>query len=404
MLGSGQYTLCEEYRHFAVTPSHWFTAFTDKQKEDARKKFQCCSVDDMQPTGSTSSTLAVFMKEGSSKTEDLSVSIQSAVEITGLPTLVIRQMWAKAIDLVSTTGHVLPAPGSCSMSRMVASLSHKRPHFVSCSFDGRFECDNDCQGFTQRYICAHCVATAGDNEMLKEFIENYAKFSKTPKGSKSVALNFTRLAMSDLPRGKAEQKGGKAPKKKAVNRRRTIASEYRQPLQPSSEPVVPLVSFNSFVGPSAVTVVTFSSNGNFNWMNSPFSFSPHSFSLPYQSQYPNPSPLYYPGYTDYYGTQTAYFADAYEPYKVPSSSYQYNLHITVLVEITLNPVKDYFWLSFSMGGSRCVLVAEALISKESIMKCSPHHMIFVLYILSLSHLQIHTLDWSQVKLEMLTIM
>ena len=46
--------------------------------------------------------------------------MQPAVEITGLPTLVVRQMWTKAIDLVSTTGHVLPAPGSCSMSRMVA--------------------------------------------------------------------------------------------------------------------------------------------------------------------------------------------------------------------------------------------------------------------------------------------
>ena len=52
--------------------------------------------------------------------------------------------------------------------------------------------------------------------MLKEFIENCAKFAKTPKGSKSVALNFTCLAMSDLPRGKAGWKGGKAPKKKAV--------------------------------------------------------------------------------------------------------------------------------------------------------------------------------------------
>ena len=29
------------------------------------------------------------------------------------------------------------------MSRMVASISQKKPHFVSCSADGRFECDSE---------------------------------------------------------------------------------------------------------------------------------------------------------------------------------------------------------------------------------------------------------------------
>ena len=49
LIGSGQYRLCEEYEHFAIAHSRWFTALTDCQKQDARKKFQQCSVEDVQP-------------------------------------------------------------------------------------------------------------------------------------------------------------------------------------------------------------------------------------------------------------------------------------------------------------------------------------------------------------------
>ena len=57
----------------------------------------------------TNSTRACIIKDGLSN--ELSVSIDHAVETTGLPTLVVRQIWAEAVDLVSTTGQVVPAPG-----------------------------------------------------------------------------------------------------------------------------------------------------------------------------------------------------------------------------------------------------------------------------------------------------
>lgn len=102
---------------------------------------------------------------------------------------------------------------------MVASKTQKKPHFVSYTSDGRFECDETCEAFKQRYICSHSVAAAEDNKMLMNFIE---KFSKTPKGDRSATPNFTRLSMSNLPRCTAGQKGGKPPKKKAVCCRNTI--------------------------------------------------------------------------------------------------------------------------------------------------------------------------------------
>ena len=63
-------------------------------------------------------------------------------------------------------------------SRIVASLSRQKPHYVYLEKDGRFECDDVCVAFSQCYICAHTVAAAEDNNLLTQFLENYGKFSE----------------------------------------------------------------------------------------------------------------------------------------------------------------------------------------------------------------------------------
>ena len=47
IVGTGQYNLKEEYCHFAITPSRWFTALTVEQKEKAKRKLQIACVDDI---------------------------------------------------------------------------------------------------------------------------------------------------------------------------------------------------------------------------------------------------------------------------------------------------------------------------------------------------------------------
>lgn len=148
-------------------------------------------------------------------------------------------MWSKAVDLLSSDG-VAPAPGCSKMARMVASTSLPKPHFITYTSDGRFECDDSCPAFLQRYICSHCVAAAEQNEMLQNFLENYSKYAKSPKGRQSVAPNFTRLSMTNLPSRTAGRKGGKMAKKKFIARRKTIPSEQRQPLLSDNETVAPV--------------------------------------------------------------------------------------------------------------------------------------------------------------------
>ena len=73
-------------------------------------------------------------------------------------------------------------------------------------------------GFNQQHLCAHCIAAAEDNNLLKQYLESYAEFVKTPAGCKRIIPNFTCVSMNDLPHGR--KGNNKAPKRKAVKRRK----------------------------------------------------------------------------------------------------------------------------------------------------------------------------------------
>ena len=64
-----------------------------------------------------------------------------------------------------------------------------------------------------------------DNKQLKMYLEHFGKFVKTPKGNSRASPNFSRLSMSGLPRGSAGRKGAKAPRKKAIKRRKIVSEE-----------------------------------------------------------------------------------------------------------------------------------------------------------------------------------
>lgn len=192
LVNLGQYVLKPEYQHLAVAPRKWFTSFTEKQKASARKKFHGASVEDVHmptaliaPTAPTEPNIDPDRDiETAGKVDEpphmgISVTVESASKITQLPALTLRQMWGKAADLLSTTGQISPAPGCSPKARMVASFSQEKPHYISITSDGRFECDDKCPAFKQRRICSHCVAAAENNGMLKEFLDNYSKYWTT---------------------------------------------------------------------------------------------------------------------------------------------------------------------------------------------------------------------------------
>ncbi len=64
-----------------------------------------------------------------SETTELSINIEDATNMTGLPILFLRQVWSKAEELLMEK-KVLSAPCSTSQARIVESKSMQRHHFV----------------------------------------------------------------------------------------------------------------------------------------------------------------------------------------------------------------------------------------------------------------------------------
>ena len=262
ILGMGQYRVKREYQQFCVSSSKWFTSFTKEQKQHALAKFHKASVDDKHVE---STSISHATDTDGTIEKQLSVDIVTASKITDLPTLCLRQMWAKAFDLL-TDGKVVPAPCSVPTARMVASSSLQKPHFVSPKKDQLFQCDDDCPAFLQRHVCSHVIAAAEDNNMLKEYLECYGKFVRTPKGKCSATPNFTRLSMVNLPRGSAGRKSPKAPQKKAVKRKQVIPDEQRRDAIPVIEPVPESSKEMDHVsGNAPVPVVHRNSYGTTSW-------------------------------------------------------------------------------------------------------------------------------------------
>ena len=134
----------------------------------------------------------------------LSISADnSGITTIGLVTL--DAIWAKAIELLSTSNAITSAPGSQRKACMVLSYSQVAPHLVQAKSDGQYVCDSSCQQWLSSQLCSHTVAVAERNGDLSSFLQWYIKYAKNP--------NISTLAMSGLPRGRG-RKGGKAKRQR----------------------------------------------------------------------------------------------------------------------------------------------------------------------------------------------
>ena len=95
------------------------------------------------------------------------------------------------------------APGYPPEARTVQSASKTGFHLVTPGSNNKFNCD--CANNRSLGICSHVVAVAEVNGKLKQFIEWYRKAKKMP--------SLTKLATSDMPKGRG-RKGGRVPRKK----------------------------------------------------------------------------------------------------------------------------------------------------------------------------------------------
>ena len=109
---------------------------------------------------------------------------------------------------------------------MVISKSGKQPHLVLPKKNGGMACDDDCPQYKSASLCSHVVAAALHNEQLTQLVLPDKKVKRTP--------NLTKLATSEMPKGRG-RKGGKAP----AIRKASVPVETRYDLNlPSSSSII----------------------------------------------------------------------------------------------------------------------------------------------------------------------
>lgn len=219
----GKFRLRPQYRHLEVSENKWFK-MTREQRTQHLKRVDRISVSDITRhdevayisdlSGPSHSDMGMSDGSGpssSSMSDEQEVTLSSIshqlVPLSphlGLPAAAIEAISRKAVEILMMKDGIVPAPGHDPKARMVVSKSHKRPHLVLPKKNGGMACDDDCPQYKSCGLCSHVVAAAQHNDQLSPLVSSYRKIKRTP--------NLTRLATSEMPKGRG-RKGGKAPAK-----------------------------------------------------------------------------------------------------------------------------------------------------------------------------------------------
>ena len=262
--GRGQYRLCPEFLHYAVSVQEWMRMRPD-QRQHIVNNFEKAIL----PLRSTMSThsksgecsTAVVSKKGECSTSNdtkngaYSTAYSADVEecsttdgpstartcvpccklhisaedsgISTIPLVTLEGMWGKADKLLSAENAITPAPGDHKKARMVLSYSQLSPHLVQNKSDGQYTCDSNCQQWISSQICSHSLAAAAFNGDLSSFLQWYTECAESP--------NISTLAMTGLSRGRG-RKGGKAKRQRT---RKTLPPPDNYTLRPGLQSSLP---------------------------------------------------------------------------------------------------------------------------------------------------------------------
>ena len=196
VISRGKFQIRSAYQSLEIPESTWFNMDTKARETHLNKLHQmlprACEQPINQPECShTASPIG------------LSVNINDVSANSTIPLTVYEGIWEKALRLISQEGSMAAAPGYPSEARTVQSASKTGFHLVTPGSNNKFNCD--CANNRSLGICSHVVAVAEVNGKLKQFIELYRKAKKMP--------SLTKLATSDMPKGRG-RKGGRVPRKK----------------------------------------------------------------------------------------------------------------------------------------------------------------------------------------------
>ena len=211
--GRGQYRLCEQYQYLQVHPQAWIK-MTPAQRCAVVKQFDDTS---LRRSMSTSYEDTTSNESNAMSKSNMSVTSEHC-SITSLPQATLNSIWAKALEYVTSSTDVVPAPGGDSKAKMVSSRSNNSPHYVRALTSGQYVCDSSCLQWKSSQICAHTVAVSESNSDLQSFLDWYIASKQQP--------NYTSLATHGLPAGRG-RKGGVPKRQRSKAQPRTQVTVRR---------------------------------------------------------------------------------------------------------------------------------------------------------------------------------
>ena len=167
--GRGEYKM--KYPHLALTTEQWFN-MTVKQRETYVKKLRAMSMAEVLQGESNP------LKDEAPK-QPLSVSWDQ-VE-SPLDNIVLKNIWEKAANIVTSPGAIQPAPYLPGMESargstflVISESSCDNYHTVKCGSDisGVVKCS--CPGFRSLTICFHAVAVSEKQALLTNYMDFYS--------------------------------------------------------------------------------------------------------------------------------------------------------------------------------------------------------------------------------------
>ena len=149
----------------------------------------------------------------------IAISVQvSDLSLPSIPAVVFQAIWKKTEELIKTRRKIVNCPGN-PKGRMVESRREARPHLVKEMAGGKITCD--CPNYSSLQVCAHAVAGAEQMGCLRKFVDwRERRASHIP--------NFTKLVMSDTPKGAGVKSGRANARRRGGSTRKTTAYEREE--------------------------------------------------------------------------------------------------------------------------------------------------------------------------------
>lgn len=223
-IGQGPFKLAPEWKSLEVSEVAWMTKTPEERRRHMAKADPyakqsaasftpaslACSTKCDEAVEDSNEDEVVIIGETSTNTASDTANFLCNLDDTGLP-VHLNGSWNNARKILDLSG-VGEFPGN-DAKRAVISLTSGICHTVSCGgpLKKPTSCDDQCQGFISKGICAHMIAVASYNGCLESYLSSYR-------------ARISTIVKSSIPATTGKKENQKRQRKRKQNDLRDVSS------------------------------------------------------------------------------------------------------------------------------------------------------------------------------------